>query len=514
MFKESMTMSLNCFSMNPMKLPDRMKMKTLCKMLILILSCLFLVNVCFCQSVATSVDVIGSFGGIVSSDNYQEFGTVGQSTAIGRSQSAIYGNEAGFIYLLHNAFALLDQEIPLTNGWNIFSLRITPDNPAMMDILQPLIDEGSLVKVQNETGAAIEQIPGLGTWIDDIHNWSSTEGYKIRVNASTTLTVTGQPITVPVDISLLAGWNIMGYPSPNSQVAMTVLDGLITAGNLMKVQDETGAAIEPLPLNMGWIDDIHNFMPGEGYKVRVASDDVLTIDPSGTGGGLKSAEGMQLPQHFRPSWSGNGYDHMNIYLTEMTEGASALQAGDEIAVYDGEICVGSAVIQNWNQNLFAIAVSADDPITAETDGFVKGHTMSFRIWRSGVNSETTVNTVRFFPGYSNTFEPLGTTVAGVDIPVTGMPELVTSLGDNYPNPFYLETIFEFTVGETAQVNIALYNLLGETLKILVSQTMESGAYSTVWNATDQRGNKVPPGIYLCKMISGHYTAVRKVEVKQ
>jgi hypothetical protein len=262
---------------------------------------------------------------------------------------------------------------------------------------------------------------------------------------------------------------------------------------------------------MGWIDDIHNFMPGEGYKVRVASDDVLTIDPSGTGGGLKSAEGMQLPQHFRPSWSGNGYDHMNIYLTEMTEGASALQAGDEIAVYDGEICVGSAVIQNWNQNLFAIAVSADDPITAETDGFVKGHTMSFRIWRSGVNSETTVNTVLFFPGYSNTFEPLGTTVAGVDIPIAGIPELVTSLGDNYPNPFTLETTIPFTLAGESHVDLAIYDILGKRVATLVSSRLLPGSYTKTWDGSNHNQEKVKPGIYFCRLSTGSEVLVKRIE---
>ena len=240
------------------------------------------------------------------------------------------------------AYVQSDQEIPLTNGWNIFSLYVTPGNIDMMSILQPLITEGSLVKVQNESGAAIEQIPG-GTWLDNIHDWSNTEGYKIRVNTSTSLTVTGEPITQPVDISLLGGWNIMGYPSSSSQVAMTALDELVSSGNLLKVQDETGAAIEPLPLNAGWIDNIGNFEPGEGYKVRVSGNDVLTITPSGAGGLKSTFPVMNRPKHFVPVWEGNGYDHMNIYLTEITEGASSLQPGDEIAVYDGELCVGVAV---------------------------------------------------------------------------------------------------------------------------------------------------------------------------
>ena len=135
-------------------------------------------------------------------------------------------------------------------------------------------------------------------------------------------------------------------------------------------------------MNAGWIDNIGNFEPGEGYKVRVSGNDVLTITPSGTGGLKSTFPVMNRPKHFVPVWEGNGYDHMNIYLTEITEGTSSLQPGDEIAVYDGELCVGVAVSQNQNQNLYSIAVSADDPTTDIRDGFTSGNEISFRIWRA------------------------------------------------------------------------------------------------------------------------------------
>ncbi|MBN1790231.1 MAG: T9SS type A sorting domain-containing protein [Bacteroidales bacterium] len=411
-----------------------------------------------------------------------------------------------------NGYLTVNQEISLTNGWNVFSLFVTPDDTSMMGILQPLINEGSLMKVQNESGAAIEQMPG-GAWLDNIHYWRRTEGYKIRVNASTTLSVTGRPLSQPVNIGLLGGWNIMGYPSSTPQVAMTALDELITSENLLKVQSETGAAIEPMPMNMGWIDNIHNLEPGEGYKIRVSIADVLTITPSDITGGLKSASAELQPQHFQPNWTGNGYDHMNIYLTEMSE-VSNLKPGDEISVYDGDVCVGVAVIGNRSEKFVSVAVSADDPATTEIDGFVKGNSMSFRIWRTADNSETHVNSVYFYAGYTDVFEPMGTTVAGVSIPANGMSELVTSFGDNYPNPFVLETTFNFTLGETLPVNITLYNLLGEKVKILVSQTMEGGSYTSVWDATDHRSNRVPPGIYICRMIAGDYVAVKTVELTQ
>ena len=406
------------------------------------------------------------------------------------------------------------QSINLNAGWNIFSLYVIPDDISMMHIVQPLIDAGILVKVQNETGAAIEYIPALGIWIDNIGNWSTTEGYKIRVNQSTNLAVSGTPISEPVDIGLLTGWNIIGYPAPAAQNALDVLDELITSGSLVKVQDETGAAIEPMPLNAGWIDNIGNFEPGEGYKVRVASNDILTIDPSGTGG-LKTTRPVPgVAQHFKTTWEGNGYDHMNVYLNVTTEDGSTLQPGDEIAVYDGNLCVGAFIIENQHQhqNLHSIIVSADDPTTEEKDGFMAGNTMSFKVWSEAAHAETAVGRVTYYTGYSGAFEPSGTTIAKLIIESSGRDNPTTSLGDNYPNPFSMETTIPYTIGETTEVDLSLYDVLGQRVATLVKSTQAAGSYAIIWDGANNNHEKVKPGIYFCRMVTGNIVLVKTIEL--
>ena len=406
------------------------------------------------------------------------------------------------------------QSINLTAGWNIFSLYLIPADISMMHIVQPLIDAGILVKIQNETGAAIEYFPALGIWIDNIGNWSPTEGYKIRVNASCYLNVTGTNITDPVNIDLLIGWNIIGYPAPAAQNAMEVMDDLITSGNLMKVQDDAGAAIEPLPLNAGWIDNIGYFDPGEGYKVRVASNDILTIDPSGTGG-LKTTRPVPgVAQHFKTTWEGNGYDHMNVYLNVTTEDGSTLQPGDEIAVFDGNLCVGAFILENQHQhqNLHSIIVSADDPTTEEKDGFMTGNTMSFKVWSAAAHTETAVGRVTYYTGYSGAFEPSGTTVSGLTLESSGRDNQTTSLGDNYPNPFRQETTIPYTIGETTDVDLAIYDVLGQRVATLVKAMQEPGSYEIVWDGGNNRQEKVKPGIYFCRIVTGNKVLVKTIEV--
>ncbi len=408
------------------------------------------------------------------------------------------------------------QEILLQNGWNLISLDVSPENISMLNLVQPLIEEGSLVKVQDESGKAIEAIPGLGTWINDIGNWSITEGYKIRVSQNTTLNVTGISSIGPVSIPLTAGWNIISYPFSAPQDAMAALSDLIASGCLMKIQDETGAAIEPLPGNMGWINNIGNFEPGKGYKIRVSCNITLIINPP-SAGGLKSARPEpSIPQHFKKAWEGNGYDHMNVYLTLSSDDFSALRPGDEIAVYDGELCVGAAVFQNQkqnqHQNLLSIPVSGDDPSTEFKDGFAAGNTMSFSIWRAADNTEITLGSVDHLPGYSGVFEPLGTTVVGLSLEGTGMNSWTTSLGDNYPNPFSMVTSIPYTLGENIDIDLAIYDVLGQRVTTLVKSNQDAGSYTVAWYGANNRQEKVKTGIYFCRMVAGNIILVKTIEV--
>jgi len=84
------------------------------------------------------------------------------------------------------------------------------------------------------------------------------------------------------------------------------------------------------------------------------------------------------------------------------------------------------------------------------------------------------------------------------------------LYDNKPNPFYSKTTIEYDVKEHGIVKIAIFNVLGEKVKNLVSKTHNSGRYSLEWDGTDDSGNQVPGGMYLCRMTSKGFMKNRKM----
>ena len=76
--------------------------------------------------------------------------------------------------------------IPLNEGWNIISY---PHSKAYdgLEVVQDLIARNTLIKVQNEVGNSIEDLGIYGAWKNNIGNFLTGEGYKVKVSADDTL---------------------------------------------------------------------------------------------------------------------------------------------------------------------------------------------------------------------------------------------------------------------------------------------------------------------------------------
>ena len=85
-----------------------------------------------------------------------------------------------------------------------------------------------------------------------------------------------------------------------------------------------------------------------------------------------------------------------------------------------------------------------------------------------------------------------------------IPE-VYSLGQNYPNPFNPETTISFGLPEAANVRIAVYDLLGRQVALLVNGYREAGMHEVSFDAAD-----LSSGLYVYRIEAGDFTAVKKM----
>jgi hypothetical protein len=81
---------------------------------------------------------------------------------------------------------------------------------------------------------------------------------------------------------------------------------------------------------------------------------------------------------------------------------------------------------------------------------------------------------------------------------------------NYPNPFNPETEIHYDLPQPRHVRLAVYNLLGQEVAVLVDESQESGCYAVRWDGTDKRGNGVPSGVYVYRMEAGNWVWTRKM----
>jgi photosystem II stability/assembly factor-like uncharacterized protein len=70
-----------------------------------------------------------------------------------------------------------------------------------------------------------------------------------------------------------------------------------------------------------------------------------------------------------------------------------------------------------------------------------------------------------------------------------------SLKQNYPNPFNPTTSIEFSLPVAADVELNIFNILGQKVATLINEQRSAGYHSVVWNADDSNGRKLSSGIY-------------------
>lgn len=107
-----------------------------------------------------------------------------------------------------------------------------------------------------------------------------------------------------------------------------------------------------------------------------------------------------------------------------------------------------------------------------------------------------------------TLEWMGETILGVE----NTPEYPESfiLHDNFPNPFNPVTNISFELPMYTDVNLTIYNLMGQSITTLVDTKMESGYHQVSWNGSDAFGNQMPSGVYFYKVTTENATKTNKM----
>jgi len=85
-----------------------------------------------------------------------------------------------------------------------------------------------------------------------------------------------------------------------------------------------------------------------------------------------------------------------------------------------------------------------------------------------------------------------------------------ALEQNYPNPFNPSTSILYSLAEKAYVSMKIHDLLGREIRTLFAGDQTAGSHRAEWNGLDDRGGRVPSGIYFYTLTAKGFRETRKL----
>ena len=88
----------------------------------------------------------------------------------------------------------------------------------------------------------------------------------------------------------------------------------------------------------------------------------------------------------------------------------------------------------------------------------------------------------------------------------------TKLLPNYPNPFRRATTIEYALEERQEVRIAIYDVLGRRVEVLVDGPKRAGFHRLQWQGRGRDGRPVASGVYFARLVAGSTTRTERLVV--
>lgn len=246
--------------------------------------------------------------------------------------------------------------------------------------------------------------------------------------------------------------------------------------------------------------DYFNILPFQqmSVKITINFDDYILLF-----GGIHNTISSRI---YFYNTSDTSYTRLPIDLLMARAGGIALNDRNQkiyiIGGYaEGDIVLDAVEILSVNNDSLSIKDELGSPL---------------KVARTNLTGAILDNYIYIFGGY-NANQQVEAKVERLSLePLVSVEDLksanpkVFKLCQNYPNPFNPSTTIRFYVSEYSNVKLEVYNSVGEHVKTLVNEGMNTGSYKVTWNADDTYGNEVASGIYFYRMSANNFSDVQKM----
>lgn len=364
------------------------------------------------------------------------------------------------------------------NRFELISMNLTPLDLDAETVFSSL-DHLSIV--YNDAGGIF-----LPPAINTMGEVDPVEGYQVFNSEADTWVVSGDPLDPATEYSLMAGpWNWLGYPFDYATDPVNSLAGI--ADQIVILINDDGEMWLP-----DFVNTIDALVPGEGYMVIVSDNVTFTYSEP-------NLRAVPLPDRTpkNPMATGKPY----AVLVQI-DGSLVNNRLDSIELYDGQTLVGRKEIGNSDFSSVIPVVAWQGDTEHGLSGFTPGHSIEVVLRDQSGN---TLSTVQSQPsgevGYGEG------AYASVAVRASAQP-VAFSVNAAYPNPFNPELSVPIVVPESGEVEISLFNTLGQTV-YHSHRVFESGSHLVSLNL--QGGNvRAESGMYFLRVNYRNQAEIQKV----
>jgi len=169
------------------------------------------------------------------------------------------------------------------------SSSVDPTDNNMMIVLQEILND-NLDFVRNSNGEVLRKIGP--NWVNGIGDWSVTEGYLFKMNATETLVIEGEQLNAQTPINLVTGYQFVSYLPLNAMDAMDAFAEII-GDDLDFIRNSNGEILRKIGPN--WINGIGDWISTEGYLFKLEGPETFALE----GDQLPPDTPISLPAGFR-----------------------------------------------------------------------------------------------------------------------------------------------------------------------------------------------------------------------
>lgn len=349
---------------------------------------------------------------------------------------------------------LLTVEIGVNSGWNLVSLPVnTSDN--------------SISEIFPDAASDAFGFNGIYFTPEEMH---TGEGYWLKFDNSRTVELAGSK--VESNIQLDEGWNIFG-----------VYDEAVNT-NAISTQPAGILSSQFFAYNNGY-NTPSELASGKAYWIKASQAGEITLN--------SNIGNKKLPK-------------VNNEWTELIfEDAE----GSKSKLY--------LTKENSNLNNFELPPMPPSEVTDVrfTNGKFAAHkrgegsinSANYPIKMSVIGDDVQVNLNNDAKGSvlkSNESMTINTNIKSLSIGLSSIPTQY-SLFQNYPNPFNPSTTIKFAIPEKSNVELAIFNVLGEKVRTLIDKQMDAGNHRIKFNS-----ESLSSGIYFYTLRANDFKNTKKM----